>query len=71
MRLGLLVLRMKVLYIFFMIHGLGFGDPHWDRDLGLGAAIPIASVVNSIELRMHINMLIRRIVRERLTVPRR
>lgn len=54
-----------------MIHGLGFGDPHWDRDLGLGAAIPIASLVNSIELRMHINMLIRRIVRERLTVPRR
>lgn len=54
-----------------MIHGLGFGDPHWDHDLGLGAAIPIASLVNSIELRMHINMLIRRIVRERLTVPRR
>lgn len=56
-----------------MIHGLGFGDPHWDRDSDseLGAAIPIASLVNSIELRMHINMLIRRIVRERLTVPRR
>lgn len=40
MRLGLLALRMKVLYIFYMIHGLGFGDPHWDRDLGFGCGDP-------------------------------
>lgn len=29
-----------VIYIY--VHGLGFGDPHWDSDSELGAAIPIA-----------------------------